>query len=560
MAEISVNNLTFSYETSYDNIFENTSFQFDTDWKLGFIGRNGKGKTTFLNLLLGKYDYRGTIVSNVSFDYFPFQVEEKDTITLEIIKTIIAPFLEWDKKMRDYEKEFELKADLLEESDSYNEYSEILNQYLLHDGYQIEELIKKEIAKLKLKEEVLYRPFSTLSNGEQTKLLLAGLFLKKNNFLLIDEPTNHLDMDAREVLKDYLATKKGFLLVSHDRDFIDHVVDHILSINRNTIEVIKGNFSTWQENKNRRDQFELAENEKLEKSILHLEVAVRNTAGWSDKIESTKIGAGPVDRGYIGAQSAKMMKRAKAIEHRKNREIEEKSKLLKDIDTTESLKMNLLEMKKNRVLDVTDLTLGYLNEQNDDLFDNYLFKNLTFTLNVGERIALSGKNGCGKSSILKFILDHDKKNKNSNILYQYKGNIKLTNDVVISYVPQDTSFLKGSLKDHIESMGFKESTFKMLLRKLDFPRIQFEKNMEEYSEGQKKKVLLAGSLISPSHLFIWDEPLNYIDVLSRIQIEELLLEYQPTMLFVEHDTVFTKKIATKIIHLNSKDSYIIETS
>jgi lincosamide and streptogramin A transport system ATP-binding/permease protein len=549
MAEINVNNLTFSYDTSYDNIFENTSFQIDTDWKLGFIGRNGRGKTTFLNLLLGKYEYSGIITSSVSFDYFPFHIENKERNTLDIIKDIIAPYLMWEEKMQHYEKLFETGIQEEENSNAMEEYSEILNLYIAHDGYEIDDMIQKEIGMLEVTRDVLYRPFSTLSNGEQTKLLLAGLFLKKNNFLLIDEPTNHLDLEARDVLKEYLSSKKGFLLVSHDRDFIDHVVDHILSINRHTIEVIKGNFSVWQENRNRKNQFELDENAKLEKSIIHLETAIKKTAGWSDKVEATKIGqGGSVDRGYIGAQSAKLMKRVKAIEHRKNKELEEKSRLLKDIETSEPLKMNLLDMKKNRVLDVNQLTFGYENESKKRI----LFQDLTFSINVGDRISIRGKNGSGKSSIIKLILDRyqDLKNNTLNSLNPaYKGSIKLTNEIVISYVPQDTSFLKGSLKEFIEKNSLKESIFKMLLRKLDFPRVQFDKKMEEYSEGQKKKVLLASSLITPAHLFIWDEPLNYIDVLSRIQIEELILQYQPTMLFVEHDIVFTNKIATRIIEL-----------
>lgn len=122
---------------------------------------------------------------------------------------------------------------------------------------------------LKVSDDVLYRPFSSLSNGEQTKVMLAALFLKENSFLLIDEPTNHLDMKARELVSHYLRSKSGFILVSHDRAFLDHCVDHILSINKTNIEVQKGNFSEWRENKERQDNFELAENDRLKKKILN---------------------------------------------------------------------------------------------------------------------------------------------------------------------------------------------------------------------------------------------------------------------------------------------------
>ena len=129
------------------------------------------------------------------------------------------------------------------------------------------------------------------------------------------------------------------------------------------------------------------------------------------------------------------------------------------------------------------------------------------------------------------------------------GTLEIGSGLKISYVPQDTSHLSGSLTDYAKEQGIDESIFKAILRKLDFSRIQFEKNMEDYSGGQKKKVLLAASLCNPAHLHIWDEHMNFVDVISRIQIEELILQYRPTLLFVDHDKVFTEKIATKIINL-----------
>ena len=134
-------------------------------------------------------------------------------------------------------------------------------------------------------EGALYRPYSTLSWGERTKVLLAILFIRENSFLLIDEPTNHLDTAARDTLARYLKTKRGFILVSHDRAFLDAVVDHVLSINRADITVMRGNFTTWQHEKDLEDQFELQQNEKLKKDVKRLEAAARRTEGWSDRKE-----------------------------------------------------------------------------------------------------------------------------------------------------------------------------------------------------------------------------------------------------------------------------------
>lgn len=254
MSQISVNNLTFYYEGSYDSIFKDVSFQIDTDWRLGFIARNGKGKTTFLKLLMGKYEYIGKITAHTVFDYFPFEIKDKEKNTIEVIEEIDSDYEFWK--------------------------------------------VCRELTLLQVDTEVLYRRFSTLSNGEQTKVMLALLFSRENHFLLIDEPTNHLDMEAREMVKEYLNAKKGFILVSHDRNFMDGCVDHVLVINRQDIEVQKGNFSSWWENKQKQDAYELSENERLKKDIKRLTEAARRTSQWADYVESTKIGKGRKNRWF----------------------------------------------------------------------------------------------------------------------------------------------------------------------------------------------------------------------------------------------------------------------
>ncbi|WP_340673862.1 Lsa family ABC-F type ribosomal protection protein [Brevibacillus agri] len=492
MSTIKVTNLTFAYDGSFDNIFENVSFQIDTDWKLGFTGRNGRGKTTFLNLLLGRYEYSGTISAQVQFEYFPYPIENKERITAEIIQEMIPDYMHWE--------------------------------------------LLREFSFLQMDEEVLERPFATLSNGEQTKVLLAALFLKENSFLLIDEPTNHLDMGARKLVSDYLQTKSGFILVSHDRAFLDNCVDHILSINKTNIEIQKGNFSTWWENKERQDNYELAENERLKKDIRRLSESAKRTSNWSHEVEKTKNGTrnsgSKVDKGYVGHKAAKMMKRAKSLEQRQHAAIEEKSKLLKNVDQSDTLKIAPLAYHKDRLVELVDVAIFYGDKQ--------VTSGIRFSVSQGERIALSGKNGSGKSSILKLICGED---------VRYTGTFRKGSQLKISYVSQDTSHLQGNLTDYARSNGLDESLFKAILRKLDFSRVQFEKDMAAFSGGQKKKVLIAKSLCERAHLYVWDEPLNFIDVISRMQIEELLLEHAPTILFVEHDSEFCKNIATKVIEL-----------
>ena len=180
--------------------------------------------------------------------------------------------------------------------------------------------------------------------------------------------------------------------------------------------------------------------------------------------------------------------------------------------------------------------------------EHSVFEGLTFSINQGERIALSGKNGCGKSSIIKMILQKSDSADYSMDVSE-EGVCQTVSGLVISYVGQDLNDLNGDITSYCREHDLDKSLFCAILRQLDFERVQFMKNMEDYSEGQKKKILLATSLLTPAHLYIWDEPLNYIDIFSRMQIEKLLLTYQPTMLFVEHDVRFCEKIATKTIEL-----------
>lgn len=492
MSLIKVTNLTFAYDGTYDNIFENVSFQIDTDWKLGFTGRNGRGKTTFLNLLMGKYEYGGHISADVGFEYFPFEVKHQEYNTLDVVEDIVPDYAQWE--------------------------------------------LVRELTLLQVSDDVLYRPFDTLSNGERTKVMLAALFLKENRFLLIDEPTNHLDMEARELVGDYLNRKSGFILVSHDRAFLDRCVDHVLSINKTNIEIQKGNFSVWWENKRRQDNYELAENERLRKDVKRLSEAARRTSNWSHEVEKTKNGTrnsgSKVDKGYIGHKAAKMMQRSKSIEQRQQAAIEEKSQLLKNIETSESLKIAQLPYHKHQLAELDRVSIYYGEKR--------ACRDISFTVEAGDRIALTGRNGSGKSSILKLICGEN---------LAHTGTIRKGSQLKVSYVSQDTSRLQGNLTDFARAHDIDESLFKAILRKLDFSRLQFEKDIADYSGGQKKKVLIAKSLCEKAHLLVWDEPLNFIDIISRMQIEELLLAYAPTILFVEHDREFCENIATKGIQL-----------
>ena len=486
MATIQVEHLSFSYPSSFDPIFTDVSLRLDTGWKLGFVGRNGRGKTTFLKLLLGEYEYSGSIASPAPFVYFPCPAAEPGRPTAEVLRGIAPAAADWQ--------------------------------------------LERELSLLGVRPDALERPFSTLSSGERTKALLACLFLQEGAFPLIDEPTNHLDARARALVSAYLQKKEGFILVSHDRRFLDGCVDHILAINRSDIELQSGNYSSWAANFEQRQAAEQAQDARLRRDIKRLEASARRTSVWSDRVEASKKGA--ADKGYVGHKAAKMMKRAKSIEARQHRAIEEKSALLKNAETAETLRIAPLLHYADVLADFREVTVAYDGRT--------VCGPLSFQVRRGERVALDGGNGSGKSSLLRLLCGW---------AAPHSGSVVTAPGLVVSYVPQEAGALAGSLADYARAEGVDESLLKAILRKMGFERVQFEKGMEGFSSGQKKKVLLARSLCQRAHLYVWDEPLNFIDLYTRLQIEQLIGAGSPAMLFVEHDAAFRDAVATGVVRV-----------
>jgi len=486
MSQIQINNLNFIYPGQTEYIFKNVNLTLDTDWKLGLIGRNGSGKTTLLKLLLGEYESNNAISKNIEFEYFPYEIKNENDLTSNIAYKILPNLEEWR--------------------------------------------LYKELNLIKMDANILYRNFSTLSGGEMIKFLLICAFLKENKFLLIDEPTNHIDEESKDSLIEYLKQKKGFILVSHDRKILNEVVDHILYIGKQNITLEQGTYNSWKFNKTNRDNYEIEQNKRLKNDIMKLDEIAKKAENWSNAVEKSKKGA--VDKGHVGHQAAKMMKRAKVLESRRDKKIEEKTGLLKDIDILPDLQMKpLIASRKNLIL-VQNLSIFYDKK--------ILFKNLNFEINSGERVAIEGKNGSGKSSIVKLIVGENIPNN--------KG-LKVMPNLKISYVSQMTDEVKGTISEYARYNNVDEGIFRAMLQKLGVDKEKLDKNLSDLSEGQKKKVMIARSISEDSEIYIWDEPLNYLDIQSREQIENMILKYEPTMLFIEHDNVFINKIATKVIQL-----------
>lgn len=521
MSKINFKDMSFNYNGSYENIFEDVNVSIDTNWKTAIIGRNGRGKTTLLRLINKQYKpSKGTVEYSGESSLFPVDICNKSDTTINIIKDIIGNYRILEEKIDKY-----LKKYISEE-----EYLVTLQEFLDIDGYNINFLIEREIEYMGLKREILERSYDSLSGGEQTKIQIIALFLQKNNFILLDEPTNHLDVEGIEVLLNYLKNKSGFIIVSHNRYFLDALVDHVLYINKNSIGIEKGNYSSWEKNEELKIQFEKRKKEKIEKEVKELEKAARQKRTWSFKREKEKIGSG--DKGFEGARAARIMKRAILIEDRIEENLNAKKELLKDYERERKLKFES-SIKGENILLISNITVLRGSK--------IVINNLSFNIKKGERVGIKGPNGSGKTTLLYAILG---------ILELEEGIIKIENRSKIVYASQFPKWTNGFLREHLKSEKIDETRFRSILGCMGSDSKVFERDLSTFSVGELKKVDLAYCFYKDDCFQIWDEPLNGLDIESRKLIEKAILEFKPTILFVEHDKSFIENISTKIIDLN----------
>lgn len=500
MSNIKISNLSFRYEDASDNIFNDLNLNLDSSWKLGLVGRNGRGKTTLLNLLRGKLQGTGKIESKLVFSYFPITVKNPENITLYELQDQ-ANFEQWE--------------------------------------------LERELNLMDTDPNLLWQPFNTLSGGEQTKVLLALSFTDRDAFPLIDEPTNHLDEASRLQVAEYLRKHdKGYIVVSHDRDFLNQITDHILAIENTEIHLYQGNYASYEDTKEKRDQFNRDKNEKLKGEIKSLNNKYVRFNNWSDSVEAQKYQGRKtqyvlnrrtrLNKGAIGHAAAKMMKKAINTQHRMDKRIEEKKGLMVNIEDVPDLTMNFQPNYHQTLLETQHLSLKVQDKQ--------LFEDLNMIVKNKGIVSLEGKNGSGKSTFLKLLLS-----KTNEVSYQ--GKFVLINGLKISYLPQDFTEYTGTLKEFAEKQKISYEELLNNLKKMGFPRESFTTKIEEMSMGQQKRVALAKSLVEPADLYLWDEPANYLDVFNQDQLIKLLKDKQPAMLLVEHDQYFIEHVAKHRIKL-----------
>jgi ATP-binding cassette subfamily F protein 3 len=514
MAIITVSNVTKSY--GIDIILQNISFIVNEGDKIGVIGENGAGKSTLFNLLAGFTEAdSGTIsISTNKMGYLQQNtVIDSEKSIYEEVKTAFEEIFQLDKQIKSLEEKISKTKDSHLLDKLFLEYSFLTDKYMELDGYSVESKIRGVLNGLGFDVSQFDTPVSILSGGQKTRLMLAKTLLLSPDVLLLDEPTNHLDINSIEWLEQYLKFYNGtILIISHDRYFLDKIVTRIFEIENTNLSVYEGNYTEYLKRKKLVMEAKLKAYEEQQKEIKRIKSIIQ------------------IQKNRRTEKSVKMA--------------ESKQKLLEKIEIAEKPMINNRSINLhfdfdlesgNDVLAVKNLSLS---------FDRQIFSNVSFEIKKGEKIALLGPNGIGKSSLLKILVGE---------IDNFEGEIKFGTNVIIGYYEQEFKSLnaKKTVIDEIwdENPYLTQTEVRTLLASFLFKEEDVFKTISTLSGGEKARLSLLKLILSKANFLLMDEPTNHLDLKAKEVLEEALLDYTGTLLFVSHDRYFIDKIATKVMIL-----------
>ncbi len=518
MVEIGINNVAKYYGAT--KIFENISFEVKTGERIGFIGQNGCGKTTIFKIIMGMEDFQEGNISfrkDVKIGYLnQIPIYDDNVTAIEVIQMAFEQASNISKKMKELETRFEnLEGKELEKA--INLYGKLTSQYELEGGYELETKINKITEGLQITEEIKSLTFNSLSGGEKTRVILAKLLLEEPDVLLLDEPTNHLDLETLDWLEGFLKEYKGsVLIISHDRYFLDSVVYRIIELEFSQANHYEGNYSFYVVEKERRFLIDYKHYKNQQKKIEQMENQIKRYRIWGAMRDSEV-----------------MYKRAKELEKR----LEKVDALDRPILDTRKIKLsNDIENRTGKlVLEVEGISKSFEG--------NPLLKLIEFQIFYQESVCIIGKNGCGKSTLLKLILEE---------LEPDSGVIKLGSQVKIGYLSQHIQF-EDEEQTILEYFTNHHNTTNEIARrqlaKVLFYSEDVFKKIKSLSGGEKSRLKLCSLTFEKVNFMILDEPTNHLDIDTREVLEEMLAEYEGTLLFVSHDRYFIQKVANRIMEI-----------
>ena len=511
MIDISVSNLVKEFEVG-TKILDGLTFQVDSGERVGLLGPNGCGKTTLLRILTGEVSCdegevviapgkRLGLISQIPVYPAGYTVED-------VLDTAFAPLREMEREME------ELAQRMGADSDSalLSRYDKLSAAFQAGGGYDTDTNKNKVCNGLSISREMREQLFDHLSGGEKTRVNLGRLILEDTDILLLDEPTNHLDLRATEWLEEYLEKFKGTVLaVSHDRYFLDKVVDRVIEIQNGKAEFYSGNYSFYAVEKERRYEEKLKQYEKEQAKIEQLEKAAEQMRVWA----------------YSGMD--KTFKRVKSMEKRIERmRVTDRPRKERRMEA----RFGEREFRGDEVLSIKGLKKSF--------GDRTLFSDVNLEVEGGERIALLGDNGTGKSTLIKLIMGEEGAD---------EGRIRLGPTVKIGYLPQIIHFShpeRNLVDTMIYDLDCTAQTARNRLASFKFRGEDVFKPVSALSGGEQSRLRLCMLMDAQINLLILDEPTNHLDIQSREWIEEAVEEYEGNLLFVSHDRYFIDRFATRV--------------
>ncbi|MGN7403518.1 ABC-F family ATP-binding cassette domain-containing protein [Cytobacillus praedii] len=503
-----------------DPILSNIKLEVQTRDRIALVGRNGAGKSTLLKIIAGQMSYdSGEIIKpkDVKIGYLAQNtgLESDQSIWNEML-TVFAHFQTQEKELRRLEERMS-DPEAMENQQEYerilSEYDKRQVQFKEDGGYQYESDIRSVLHGLNFHSFSYDTKVSTLSGGQKTRLALGKLLLTKPDILILDEPTNHLDIDTLTWLEQYLQSYDGaILIVSHDRYFLDKVVTQVYELSRLQIRKYTGNYSAYLDQKAANFEREMKEYEKQQEEVAKLQ----------DFIQRNLARASTTKR----AQS-----RRKQLE-----KMEVMDRPLGD-EKSASFGFQIDRQSGNEVLKADSIAIGYHGEE--------ISNSISFRITRGESIALVGPNGVGKSTLLKTIIDR---------LSPIAGHFQQGSNVFIGYYDQEQAELSSNkrvLNELWDEFPLKpEKDIRTVLGNFLFSGDDVLKNVSTLSGGEKARLALAKLMMQRANFLILDEPTNHLDLDSKEILENALIDYPGTILFVSHDRYFINRITTKVIELS----------
>jgi len=522
MIILSCNDVTKAYVV--DNVIENISFTVNDNEKVGLIGLNGAGKTTLFNILTGTLDYdNGTIfkAKGKKLGYL------KQNTHIESSKSIMDEMLFIFENIIKLEEELHVVEHKIscftEEDDSeklellMDSYSKLNEKFVEADGYSFKSLIRGVLKGLGFSEDEFEKPINLLSGGQKSRVMLAKLLLEKADILLLDEPTNHLDIDAISWLEKYIKDFKGAVIViSHDRYFLDNIINKVFLMENSILSQYSGNYSEFMKKRKIELEQEMKKYEEYEKEIEKQEEMIQRLHNYGSK------------RNIRQAFSRqKMLDKIKKMDKPSGDNIKVKLKFTPKVKSGKD------------ILQAENLSMCF--------GEHEIFRNVSFNIYKGERVGIIGPNGIGKSTLLKIITKK---------LLNFAGDMTLGHHVNIGYYDQEQTSLnnENTVLDEIwdDNPELNYYDIRTMLAQFLFKGDDLFKIIGDLSGGEKSRLSLLKLMTSKSNLLLMDEPTNHLDIDSKEILEDSLLNYDGTVLVVSHDRYFLNKVTNKILDMSSE--------